>query len=670
MFLEVCLISMALHSGSKMYEKLKGKLSSKKNAPPSSKAKKAVQRVNAKSSPDSKTITTYEKEVNRHLMVSAISAGLAGTGALIYAPLSMISVIGIMYTAFPVFKIGIKAVFKERRVRAEILDSIAIIATLLCGYIFIIALALTVYHSAHKLRIKTENKAKESLINIFGEQPGFVWILKDEVEIEIPFESLKTDDIVVVRAGEQVPADGLITKGMASIDQHVLTGEAQPAEKGIGERVFAATVVLSGRVQIQVTKTGKETVAAKIGEILKNTTDFTAFIESAGQKIADASVIPTLALSIGALPFVGVLGTVSLLCSCYLVNMRLVAPLSMLNFLQIASDDGILIKDGRSLQLLPQVDTVVFDKTGTLTMLQPCVRNIYLFENAEEETVLAYAAAAEYRQKHPIAAAILEEARKRKLTISTIDDAEYKIGYGISVTIDKKLIRVGSQRFVEMENIEPPAAFAAIQTACHERGCSIVCVAENDRLIGAIELEPAIRSEVKQIIRRLRKRNISFYIISGDHEKPTRMMAEKLGIEHYYSEVLPENKAELIEHLQACGKKVCFVGDGINDSIALKKANVSVSIRGASTVATDAAQIVLMDKTLKKLPDLFDISYEFQNNMKDTFFVMGSWVVFFIGGVFFVHLRIISSQIGFGASLLSGATVSTLPALKKRKIQT
>jgi len=322
-------------------------------------------------------------------------------------------------------------------------------------------------------------------------------------------------------------------------------------------------------------------------------------------------------MTLGAAPFVGLTGTAALFCSNFLINMRILSPLGMLNFLHRASREGALIKDGRSLQTLAQADTVVFDKTGTLTLEQPRVRNIHTFGGTDEDRVLSLAATAEYRQTHPIALAILEEAGARGLNAAEIDEANYKIGYGITVKTGGHEVRVGSQRFMETEETDLPDTFADMSEQSHEQGCSLVCVAADDRLIGAIEMEPAIRPEAEEVIRKLRRHRMTFYIISGDHETPTRKMAEKLGIDHYFAQVLPGDKAELVGKLQEQGRKVCFVGDGINDSIALKKADVSVSMLGASTIATDSAQIVLMDRTLRKLPDLFDISRGFQENMKD-----------------------------------------------------
>ncbi|MBF0469604.1 MAG: heavy metal translocating P-type ATPase, partial [Desulfamplus sp.] len=503
--------------------------------------------------------------------------------------------------------------------------------------------------------------------NIFSDQPQSVWLLKDGVELEIPIEMLRTGDIVSVNAGEVIPVDGTIVHGMASINQHLLTGEFQPLEKEVGDNVFAATILISGQIHIKVEQAGDETIVSKIGKVLENTSNFTEKIESAGEKIADESVPLTMTLSAIAYPFVGRAGTTALLSSDFLDNLRVTAPIGMLNFLRISSHEGILIKDGRSLQLLPQVDTVVFDKTGTLTLESPAVGKIHTFNSMDENTVLKYAASAEYRQNHPVAKAIIDAADKAGIIPAQIDDAQYRVGYGIAVKIDMHWIRVGSERFMESEKISMPDEFSMLREKEIETGCSLIYVAADSILAGVIEMHPTIRPEAADVVKYFKKNNISVYIISGDHPNPTRILADSLGIDHCFAQVLPEDKANIIERLQKDGKNVCFVGDGINDSIALKKANVSVSLKGASAIATDTAHVILMDESLKKLPMLFSIAFDFQKNMKNSFYMVSAQNIFAVGGIFFLGMGIQAMAVLYIISMLSAAGVTVMPVLKLNK---
>jgi Cu2+-exporting ATPase len=405
-----------------------------------------------------------------------------------------------------------------------------------------------------------------------------------------------------------VPVDGQVVSGLASIDQQMLTGEAQPVEKAPGDTVYAATVVLAGKIYVRVEKAGNETVSAKIGQVLNKTASYQLALQSRGSKIAHDSALPVLALSALALGTVGAESSLAVLNSAFGISIRVSAPVTMLNLLSIASQNGILLKDGRSLELLSDVDTVVFDKTGTLTLSQPHVAEIHVVDGFDKDKLLTLAAAAEHRQTHPIALAVVAEARTRGLALPNIENARYELGYGIKVELAAQTIQVGSDRFMRLSGIEVLPEMQNLQAECHERGHSLIMVGVNGKLAGAIELQPTIRPEVETILQSLHQRRLKTVIISGDQEEPTRRLATKLGIDRYFAGVLPEGKAQLVEQLQAEGHSVCFVGDGINDSIALKKAHVSVSLRGATTVATDAAQVVLMQESLRDLPYLFNLA--------------------------------------------------------------
>jgi len=607
------------------------------------------------------------KEINYYLSISSIGLGLATAGALFSPFLSLLSVPVSIYLSLPIFQAAYKGISEERKLKVALLDSIAVISGLVTGYYFVTAFSEFIYYTAAKLLSKTRNSTRKTLINVFAEQPRFVWLLKNGTELEIPLSDLYVGDIIVVNAGEIIPIDGMITKGMATIDQHALTGEAQPDEKGVGDKVLAATIVLTGRIYIQVEKTGPETIAAQIGEILNHTSEFELSLQTRGEQLAEKTVLPTLATSTLALLTLGPYRSVAVLYANFSEVIRVTTPIGMLNFLNLASKDGILIKDGRSLELLNQVDTVVFDKTGTLTQEQPHMGNIYTCNGVKENDLLTYAAAAEYKQSHPIARAILTAANDRTLNLPEIDESQYEIGYGIKVKLTEQLIRVGSIRFMEMEGIAIPAEITALQRSSHEQGYSTVYVAIDQQLGGMLELHPTIRPEAKQIIRQLRRRHLSIYIISGDQEHPTKQLAEKLGIDHYFANTLPQDKAQLIEQLQKEGKSICFVGDGINDSIALKKAKVSISLRGASTAATDTALVILMDKTLTKLDHLFKLAQHFDTNQKNglaTTFVPG---VLCVGGIFFLHFGIFNAMMFNNISIIAGIGNALLPLLNHQK---
>ena len=300
-------------------------------------------------------------------------------------------------------------------------------------------------YGGRKILAKTEDNSRTSLLDVFGLQSSSVWVYVDKT----PLEDLNTGDIVVVHAGETIPVDGKIVRGLAMVDQHILTGESQPVEKDVDALVFASTVLLTGQIFIEVEQAGQETTAAKIAGILTQTADFKPSLQSRGEAYSDRSALPTLGLGALALLTTGPMAALTILNASFAWYMRVLAPISMLNFLNIAAQKGILIKDGRVLDLLTQVDTIVFDKIGTLTYAQPHVGQILTCSNYTADEVLRYAAAAEYKQTHPVALAILAEADARQLIVPQVDEPEYQVGYGILVKIENKIVRVGSTRFME-----------------------------------------------------------------------------------------------------------------------------------------------------------------------------------------------------------------------------
>ena len=566
-----------------------------------------------------------------------------------------------LYSGVRIFNHGYHALVIERRLTMSGMLSLHFLGAFAGGFVAAGSFALLAYYMSEKFVTLTQRRSQQSLIDVFGEQPRTVWQLVNGVEVEVPVESIQTGDTVVVHAGQTIPVDGVILQGIATIDQHVLTGESQPAERGVGDLVLAGTLMMAGQAHVQVEKTGAETTAAHITTILNNTASYQASIVSRGEQLADKSVPPTMLLAVIALPLAGYRYLVAILGAGIGLNIRLTAPVAMLNYLHVAADHGILVKDGRSLELLKDVDTVIFDKTGTLTLDQPEIGDIHTCAEENVDTVLAYAAAAEHRQTHPIARAILAEASKRRVPVPEVDGARYEMGFGLSVQLDDQLIRVGSERYMSLEQIAIPRGIQSVLDTGQENGNSLVMVAVDDQLVGAIELRAALRPEVKAVVAELCERQLRIVILSGDQEEPTRKLARELGISSYYANTFPEEKASRVAQLQAEGRSVCFVGDGINDSISLKKANVSISLRGASTAAMDSAQIVLMDQGLRQLPFILNLSHEFEGSMRAGYIVAVSQGVVVIGGALLAVVGIVPGTIIWVSSLLAGLGIAQLP---------
>ncbi len=613
--------------------------------------------------------TETEIQINRYLKLSGVAVGLAAA-RFVYPPLLIPALILASYTTIPILKES-KSSLDDKKIKNDLLNALVIISCFATGYYLTVALVAGYYHLANKMVMKTKDRSEKMLKEIFGQQVDMAWIIADGVEVNVPLESIKIDDVVVVGMGETIPVDGEIIDGMAMIDEHILTGEAMPVEKIKGSEVFASTLILSGKIRIKVRQKGSDTNIAKINQLFADTTEFKSDVQTRAEAIANDVATPLLASSILLAPFIGIPAATTILYSSPGNTIKLLASLQTLNKLAQAYQEGLLIKDGRALEALLNVDTVFFDKTGTLTSDQPVIGNITAFDGLSEQQVLAYSAAAEQKLTHPIALAILAEAREQKLDLPPVNNANYKMSYGISVESEGKNIKIGSSRFMESENISLPASIHAMQQHCDHEGYSLVLLAVDNTVKGTIEIQPQVRPEAEEVIEKLRACGIKHIaIVSGDREVPTRKLAEKLAMDAYYHDCLPQDKAKLIEQLQQQGRHICFIGDGINDAIAMKQADVSVSMFGATSISTDAAQVVLMSSGLGHLPYLFENSRELSGKIKQTLLVSAGYSVSNIAGAVFLHATVLFSfLVASGFYVLGGIEYAAAKNNKKAASQ-
>ena len=605
-----------------------------------------------------------------HLPICTASLPLAAVAQFAMPALLPVAAVVFAYTSIPTFKAAREVLFDEKRLGVDVLDAIVVVGCLGTMAIFPGAVLCWCLSFGRVLVKKTQDDSKKLLLNAFGKQPRYVWLYRDGAEVQVSLDKLAKGDIIVVNTGEVVPVDGHVVEGMAMIDQHALTGESTPAEKGVGDRVFASTVMVAGKVFVSVEMAGSETASAKISQILNDTAGYKLASQHRGEVLADKAVIPTLTVGTLGLATMGPAGAVAVLNSDFGTGIRMAAPLAMLSSLALCANKGVLVKDGRALELMNEIDTVLFDKTGTLTRERPEVGRVIASEGLDPDQILRYAAAAEKRFHHPIALAILHKAKELGLELPETDDTQYKVGYGITVHVDGHTVRVGSRRFMEMEGIElTPEAAAALDEAHLRRlhdgdGRRRRPAGRGDRAAGRRPARgeghhrrppPAGHQAHRDHLRRPR----------GADEK----LAESLGMDRYFAQVLPADKAEYVEKLQKEGRKVCFVGDGINDSIALKKANVSISLRGASSIATDTAHIVFLEEGLAKLCELRDIARELDRNVKRSWSMILAPNIACIVGVFTMGFGIMASVVTNNVAALAALANGVLPLRKVAEIE-
>jgi Cu2+-exporting ATPase len=518
----------------------------------------------------------------------------------------------------------------------------------------------------HKVEWLTQTVTRQSLTHLLGELPTRVWVLRGGEERSIPFEELLLGDILVLTAGHLVPVDGVVVEGAAIVDQHRLTGESQPVEKGAGDPVLAATLVLGGKVGVRVDKTGAETTAARIGEVLNQTVEQQEIRLADQFKSVEKYRWPTLAGGCFGLVLRGPQTGLTMLGTNFMTSQIPLRLLTLLNGLGTGAERGVLIKDGRALERLPKIDTIIFDKTGTLTLDQQQVAKIHGLPPFCETQVLAFAASTEQRQSHPIAQAIRAEATRRGVELPTMEDAVLELGLGLKAQIDGQAVRLGSQRFLSQQDLELPPELVEIQTTAHAKGNGLVFLAVDGAVAGAIELAAVPRPEALATVEWLKHNGLSIYIISGDQEAPTATLAAELGIDGWFANTLPEEKADRIQALSEQGKRVCFIGDGINDAIALRKAEVSISLRGATTVATDSAQVVLMEGDLSQLRVLWELAQGFENSLssnarqaKRTSLLAGISVLLLPLGFGYLSVELL-----WGLQIVAGIRIALQPLLQ------
>jgi len=625
-----------------------------------SKAKKKIEQTNLEQPKKSTTvvyqkereISEDEKQANHYLKAGGISLVLSlFTNSSPIIILSCCSLLG--YSSIPNL-IKVEESIRNKKIGNDILKALVTIVCVFEGYYFFAAIDSCFYLISSKLVAKTRDNSKKMLTEVWGQPPEKVWILREGVEYEIPLKAVCKGDIVITSTGEVIAIDGTVVNGAAMVDQHALTGESAPAEKEPGSPVFAGTIVISGRIEVQVKNTGDDTTASKLGKMLEQTSDFKTQLRLKGDEWADSAAIPLLYIGGAALPFVG-LSPATAIISCSPGNrLRLFTSLEALNHLNMAFHTGILVKDGRSLEELNKIDTILFDKTGTLTEEQPEVGEIITFHDGySQNDILRYAAAAEQKVAHPISKAILIKAQELQITLPKIENSKYELGQGLKVSIENEVIFVGSSRFMEMQDISISSEIQDKMTQIHQKGYSAIMVALEDQILGLIEIKTKIRAGVKDIVPHLQSFGIKHIaIVSGDHQQPTEYLAKTLGIKECFFNVLPQDKAKIVEQLQKEGRKVCFVGDGINDAIAMKKANVSISLHGATAIATDVAQVVLMDGTLTHLPELLAISEKLISEQKKTLTVLASASGMVFLGAFLFNWGVVSSIVTTNATII------------------
>ena len=493
------------------------------------------------------------------------------------------------------------ASLKKGRLEVAALDATAIGVSILrrdmntaSSIMFLLGIGELLEEWTHKKSVG--DLARDMSLNV-----GKVWLLREEQEILVPAKQIEPEDLVVVRMGNVIPFDGVVSRGEAMVNQASMTGEAVPVKKTAESYVYAGTVVEEGELIICVKAVSRATRFEKIVTMIEESEKLKSNLESHAEHLADQLVPYTLAGTILTwLLTRNVTKALAVLMVDFSCALKLAIPISVLSAIREAGAHNITVKGGKYMEAAANATTIVFDKTGTLTEARPTVRKVVSFCEQSEDELLRMAACLEEHFPHSMAKAVVEAARKRGLEHEEMHSkVNYIVAHGISSTIEGKRVVIGSHHFVfedEKCSVREPW-IRQFETLPEE--CSLLYLAIEHELAAVVCIEDPLRKEAADVVRALKATGLEKVVMmTGDSEKTAASVARRVGVDAYYSEVLPEDKAKFVEQERASGRTVIMIGDGINDSPALSAANVGIAIRDGAQIAQEIADITISAENL------------------------------------------------------------------------
>ncbi len=492
-------------------------------------------------------------------------------------------------------------------------------------------------------------------------------VLQGGREVQIPIEQLSVGQVVSVRPGEKIPSDGKILSGQASIDESMLTGESVPVDKGVGENVFGASININGFIKVGITKVGEGTVLSQITKLVVEAQTRKAPIQKLADRISGIFVPIVLGVAIftalgwylnsGSLAnaFIPAVAVLVIACPCAL---GLATPTAIMVGTGVGARLGILVKNGEALERAKKLDVVIFDKTGTLTKGQPEVIDIWVIDVFKKDDVLNLAASVEYGSEHPLAQAVVRRAAENKnVKLWPVSDFKSESGKGVTGIVkteagDKKVL-VGTLDWLQSNGVNLDSLQEYVMTR-RERGETVFVVAVDNQPAGAVAVSDTLRPEAADAIIKLKTLHIDTIMLTGDNKSTAQAVARQLGIKQVIAEVLPEDKIVVVKQLQQQGKRVAFVGDGINDAPALAQADLGIAMGGGTDVAMEAGNIVLMQSNPLKAVQAIELSRQTLRTIKQNLF----WAfIYNVAALPLAALGILSPMIAAAAMAASSVSV-------------
>ncbi|WP_257008159.1 heavy metal translocating P-type ATPase [Bacillus sp. FJAT-45350] len=491
------------------------------------------------------------------------------------------------------------------------------------------AVIITLILLGKLLEARAKGRTSEAIQKLLQLQAKNARVIRNGIETEVPIEEVVLNDIIIVKPGEKIPLDGMVIEGHTSIDESMLTGESIPVDKKVDDEVIGATINKHGSFKFKVTKVGKESTLSQIIKIVEQAQTSKAPI----QRMADiiSGYFVPAAVSIALFSFVlwyfflgasfqdaliNFTAVLVIACPCAL---GLATPTSIMVGTGKGAENGILFKGGGQLEQTHKTDTIVLDKTGTITKGEPVLTDIFVVNDWNESDLLTIVGSVEKGSEHPLAEAIVKGARDKGVELKDVDSFEAVPGYGIKASYETLEVLIGTRRLLQKFNVEYEG-LEEMMVTFEEQGKTAMLVAINNQVAGLVSVADEVKESSKEAITSLKKLGYMVVMMTGDNRHTANAIAKEVGIDHVFSEVLPEQKAEKVEQLKQEGKRVIMVGDGINDAPALATADIGMAIGTGTDVAIEAADITLMRGDLTSIPQAIMLSRYTMRNIKQNLF--------------------------------------------------
>lgn len=549
------------------------------------------------------------RETNREYWDKLVTKVVVHYGNKLFLPMPIRTVITGVKSVKYIYQ-GIHTLL-QRKIEVPVLDATAIGVSMFRGDISTAGSVMFLLGIGEILEEWTHKKSVDDLARSMSLNISRVWLCNDGQEMLVPTTEIQAGDLVRVHMGNMVPFDGTVTEGEAMVNQASLTGESEPVRKYIESTVYAGTVVEEGELTIRVKESNGSSKFDKIVTMIEESEKLKSGLESKAEHLADRLVPYTLlGTGITYLLTRNITKAISVLMVDFSCALKLAMPISVLSAIREASNYHVTVKGGRYLEAMAEADTIVFDKTGTLTKAQPTVKQVVAFNGMSENELLRIAACLEEHFPHSMAKAVVQAAIDRHLVHEELHSkVEYIVAHGISSKINDKKVVIGSYHFVfeDEKCAVPDGMMEAFDKLPSE--CSHLFMAIDHELAAVICIEDPLREEAAAVVRKLKGTGISKVVMmTGDSDRTAKAIATRVGVDEYYSEVLPEDKASFVEEEKKAGRKVIMIGDGINDSPALSAADIGIAISDGAEIAREIADITVGADSLNELVTLKLIS--------------------------------------------------------------